>query len=56
MLLWAPEWYALPDHGLATDHGTWLSSYSYVLLGTAVLGTLAWTTADRPANPVAQVS
>jgi hypothetical protein len=47
MLAWVPEWFSLPDHGLAVAGGAWLASYSYVLLGTAVLATLAWTTADR---------
>lgn len=47
MLVWAPEWFARPDHGLDTAGGAWLASYSYVLLGTLVLATLAWTTAHR---------
>jgi hypothetical protein len=41
MVLWVPAWFANPDHSYGTDGLRWLSAYSYVLLGTVVLLTLA---------------
>jgi alpha-1,2-mannosyltransferase len=40
-VVWAPTWFASPDHSYARDGLHWLSAYSYVLLGTVVLATLA---------------
>jgi alpha-1,2-mannosyltransferase len=40
-VVWAPTWFANPDHSYARDGLHWLSAYSYVLLGTVVLATLA---------------
>ena len=40
-VVWAPTWFANPDHSYARDGLHWLSAYSYVLLGTVVLLTLA---------------
>jgi alpha-1,2-mannosyltransferase len=40
-VVWAPTWFANPDHSYARDGMHWLSAYSYVLLGTVVLVTLA---------------
>jgi alpha-1,2-mannosyltransferase len=40
-VLWVPAWFTNPDHSYGTDGLRWLAAYSYVLLGTAVLTTLA---------------
>ena len=40
-LVWVPSWFPNPDHTYGTDGLRWLSAYSYVLLGTVVLVTLA---------------
>jgi alpha-1,2-mannosyltransferase len=41
VVTWAPAWFANPDHSYGTDGLRWISAYSYVLLGTVVLLTLA---------------
>jgi hypothetical protein len=41
MVVWLPTWFANPDHSYGTDGLRWLSAYSYVLLGTVALLTLA---------------
>jgi len=40
-LAWVPSWFPNPDHTYGTEGLRWLSAYSYVLLGTVVLVTLA---------------
>ena len=40
-LVWVPSWFPNPDHTYGTEGLRWLSAYSYVLLGTVVLVTLA---------------
>jgi alpha-1,2-mannosyltransferase len=40
-VLWMPTWFTNPDHSYGTDGLRWLAAYSYVLLGTAALTTLA---------------
>ncbi len=40
-VVWTPTWFASADHSYGTDGLRWLSAYSYVLLGTVVLATLA---------------
>jgi alpha-1,2-mannosyltransferase len=40
-LVWVPSWFPKPDHTYGTEGLRWLSAYSYVLLGTVVLVTLA---------------
>jgi hypothetical protein len=39
--VWVPSWFPNPDHTYGTEGLRWLSAYSYVLLGTVVLVTLA---------------
>ena len=41
MVLWLPTWFTDVDHSYRTDGLRWLCAYSYVLLGTVVLVTLA---------------
>ena len=40
-LVWVPSWFPNPDHTYGTEGLRWVSAYSYVLLGTVVLLTLA---------------
>ena len=40
-LVWLPSWFPNPDHTYGTEGLRWLLAYSYVLLGTCVLVTLA---------------
>ena len=48
-VLWVPTWFLNQDHSYGTDGLRWLSAYSYVLLGTVVLITLALRVrADAP--------
>jgi alpha-1,2-mannosyltransferase len=41
LVAWVPTWFTNPDHSYGTDGLRWLSAYSYVLLGTVALLTLA---------------